>query len=240
MATGTTQDPLRGNGERILVVDDEPDLANLVATSLRHAGYETVAVGDGSSALAHLASTPTDLVMLDVMLPDIDGFEICTRLRERGDDVPVIFLTARDTSSDTVSGFARGGDDYITKPFRLDELAARVAAVIRRTRVRSDETSTARTYADLTIDPSRVAVTKAGQHVELSPTEFHLLEYLLDNAERVLSKQQIVDAVWGWDFDGDLRVVETYVSYLRRKVDGHGEPLIETVRGFGYVLRRSA
>ena len=232
-------DPLKGDGERVLVVDDEPDLANLVATALRHAGYETSSVGDGLTALDTIAAQRPDLVVLDVMLPDIEGFEVCRRLRESGDETPGIFLTARDTSADTVSGFAGGGDDYITKPFRLDELTARVAAVLRRTRFRAAPDTPVRTYADLSVDAERALVTKAGTSIELSPTEFHLLEYLLDNAERVVSKQQIVDAVWGWDFDGDPRVVETYISYLRKKVDVHGEPLIETVRGFGYVMRRS-
>ena len=236
--TGAT-DPLRGDGETILVVDDEPDLANLVATALRHAGYVTSSVGDGLTALDTIATQRPDLVVLDVMLPDIEGFEVCRRLRAVGNDVPVVFLTARDTSADTISGFARGGDDYITKPFRLDELTARVAAVLRRTRIAAIPDTPVRAFADLSLDAERALVTKAGVAVELSPTEFHLLEYLLDNAERVVSKQQIVDAVWGWDFDGDPRVVETYISYLRKKVDVHGEPLIETVRGFGYVLRRS-
>jgi two-component system OmpR family response regulator len=176
--------------------------------------------------------------VLDVMLPDIDGFEVCRRLRADGDFVPVIFLTARDAEEDRVTGFIRGGDDYVTKPFSLEELTLRIGALLRRTRAQSDETESHRLrYRDLEMDEDRHQVWRAGSEVRLSPTEFRLLRYLLLNAERVLSKQQILDHVWQYDFNGDDNVVETYVSYLRRKLDTGHEKIIRTIRGFGYTLR---
>ena len=219
---------------RILVVDDEEDLAELVSSALGFGGYDVVTAGRGLDALAAVERFRPHLVVLDVMLPDIDGFEVCRRLRAAGNDTPVIFLTARDTSDDTLEGFQRGGDDYLTKPFRLDVLGARVAAVLRRT---TPPASAVTQYADLVLDDVAHLVTRAGRPVDLSPTEYRLLHFLLRHPEQVLSKDQIVEHVWGYDFDGDPKVVETYISYLRRKIDATDPPLITTVRGFGYTLR---
>jgi two-component system OmpR family response regulator len=220
---------------RILVVDDEQDLADLVTSALGFAGYTASSVGRGLDALTAIAASRPDLIVLDVMLPDIDGFEVCRRLRSRGDSTPVIFLTARDASEDTMAGFDRGGDDYLTKPFRLDELLARIAAVLRRTS--APQSSSIVSYSNLVLDDDQHVVIRGDRVIELSPTEYRLLHYFLINPERVLSKFQIVEQVWGHDFDGDPKVVETYVSYLRKKIDANEEPLIQTVRGFGYALR---
>jgi two-component system OmpR family response regulator len=225
---------------RILVVDDEPAITELLATALRYMGYEVTTASSGFAALDAAATTAPDLVVLDVMLPDLDGFEVCRRLRDQRDFVPVIFLSARDAEEDRVTGFIRGGDDYVTKPFSLEELTLRIRALLRRVGGpgAGDESGGARLrYRDLELDEDRHLVWKADREVELSPTEFRLLRYFLLNPERVLSKQQILDHVWQYDFNGEDNVVETYVSYLRRKLDD-GEPrLIRTVRGFGYVLR---
>ena len=229
---------------RVLVVDDEAPITELLSTALRYMGYEVMTAGTGSAALESASKNPPDLVVLDVMLPDIDGFEVCRRLREDGDFVPVIFLTARDAEDDRVTGFIRGGDDYVTKPFSLEELTLRIAALLRRTRVTGGAggvTDSQRLkYRDLEMDEDRHQVWRAGAEVRLSPTEFRLLRYLLLNAERVLSKQQILDHVWQYDFNGDDNVVETYISYLRRKLDAGHDKLIRTVRGFGYTLRAEA
>lgn len=228
---------------RVLVVDDETAITELLSTALRYMGYDVATARTGSDALTAASRTPPDLVVLDVMLPDIDGFEVCRRLRADGDFVPVIFLTARDAEDDRVTGFIRGGDDYVTKPFSLEELTLRIAALLRRTRanggVGSSDTQRLR-YRDLELDEDRHQVWRAGEEVRLSPTEFRLLRYLLLNAERVLSKQQILDHVWQYDFNGDDNVVETYISYLRRKLDAGHDKLIRTVRGFGYTLRAEA
>jgi two-component system OmpR family response regulator len=201
-------------------------------------GYDVSTAQTGSAALESASRTPPDLVVLDVMLPDIDGFEVCRRLRADGDFVPVIFLTARDAEEDRVTGFIRGGDDYVTKPFSLEELTLRIGALLRRTRATSSTGESHRLrYRDLEMDEDRHQVWRSGREVRLSPTEFRLLRYLLLNAERVLSKQQILDHVWQYDFNGDDNVVETYVSYLRRKLDTGHEKLIRTIRGFGYTLR---
>ena len=190
------------------------------------------------SALDSASRTPPDLIVLDVMLPDIDGFEVCRRLRADGDFVPVIFLTARDAEDDRVTGFIRGGDDYVTKPFSLEELTLRIGALLRRVRAKESGSDTQRLrYRDLELDEDRHQVWRSDREITLSPTEFRLLRYLMLNPERVLSKQQILDHVWQYDFNGDDNVVETYISYLRRKVDVGREPLIRTVRGFGYTLR---
>jgi two-component system OmpR family response regulator len=225
-----------GRPARVLVVDDETAITDLLGTALRYMGYQVTTARSGSSALEAAATSAPDLVVLDVMLPDIDGFEVCRRLRDGGDFVPVIFLTARDAEDDRVTGFIRGGDDYVTKPFSLQELTLRIGALLRRTRVGGEQAARLR-YRDLEMDEDRHQVWRAGQEAHLSPTEFRLLRYLLLNPERVLSKQQILDHVWQYDFEGDDNVVETYVSYLRRKVDGGDQKLIQTVRGFGYVLR---
>ncbi len=225
-------------GGHVLVVDDEPAITELLATALRYMGFQVTTAASGFAALDAAASRSPDLVVLDVMLPDIDGFEVCRRLRDGRDFVPVIFLTARDAEDDRVTGFIRGGDDYVTKPFSLQELTLRIAALLRRTRGDASDGQAARLrFLDLEMDEDRHQVWRAGQAVRLSPTEFRLLRYFLLNPERVLSKQQILDHVWQYDFNGDDNVVETYVSYLRRKID-HVEPkLLHTVRGFGYALR---
>jgi two-component system OmpR family response regulator len=223
---------------RVLVVDDEASITDLLSTALRYMGYEVTTARTGMAALDSASRTPPDLIVLDVMLPDIDGFEVCRRLRADGDFVPVIFLTARDAEDDRVTGFIRGGDDYVTKPFSLEELTLRIGALLRRVRAKESGSDTQRLrYRDLELDEDRHQVWRSTDEVQLSPTEFRLLRYLMLNPERVLSKQQILDHVWQYDFNGDDNVVETYISYLRRKVDAGREPLIRTVRGFGYTLR---
>ena len=222
---------------KILVADDEEYIRDLVSSALRIAGFESITADDGSRALAVVAAKHPDLLILDVGMPGIDGFEVCRRLRADGDDTPVVFLTARDASEDKVSGFTKGGDDYLTKPFSLEELIARVRAVLRRTQGKAD-VSNRLAYADLEIDEDTMRVSRAGRAIQLSPTEFKLLRFLMVNRERVLSKSQILDHVWQYDFGGSGGVVENYISYLRKKVDDVEPALIHTVRGFGYVLRR--
>ena len=222
---------------RILVVDDEPAITDLLSTALRYMGYQVTAAATGLGALEAAAAMSPDLVVLDVMLPDIDGFEVCRRLRAARDFVPVIFLTARDREDDRVTGFVRGGDDYVTKPFSLEELTLRIGALLRRVRGGGDSAAARLRYRDLEMDEDRHQVWRSGREILLSPTEFRLLRYFLLNPERVLSKQQILDHVWQYDFNGEENVVETYVSYLRRKVDEEEPRLLRTVRGFGYVLR---
>jgi two-component system OmpR family response regulator len=225
---------------RILVVDDEPAITELLSTALRYMGYQVTVAATGFAALDAAASSAPDLVVLDVMLPDLDGFEVCRRLRAAHDFVPVIFLSARDSEDDRVTGFVRGGDDYVTKPFSLEELTLRIGALLRRARAGAggpDAASPRLRYRDLEMDEDRHQVWRTGREVELSPTEFRLLRYFLLNPERVLSKQQILDHVWQYDFNGEDNVVETYVSYIRRKLDDVEPKLLRTVRGFGYVLR---
>ena len=221
----------------VLVVDDEEYIRDLVSSAMRIAGFDVRNVSDGHAALAAVEAHQPDLVILDVGLPGLDGFEVCRRLRDDGIGTPVIFLTARDANEDKMSGFTKGGDDYVTKPFSLEELVARVRAVLRRTRGGQDDGAVLR-YADLELDEDAHEVVRGDRLIQLTPTEFNLLRYLLANAGRVVSKAQILDHVWRYDFGGDSSVVETYISYLRKKVDGGGEePLIQTVRGFGYSLR---
>ena len=222
---------------KVLVVDDEEYIRDLVSSALRIAGFHSMTAVDGARALASVSADNPDLVILDVGLPGIDGFEVCRRLRDDGDETPVIFLTARDTAEDRVSGFTKGGDDYLTKPFSLEELVARVRAVLRRTQ-RSGAVENRLRYADLEIDEDTMRVSRGGRAIQLSPTEFKLLRFLLINRERVLSKSQILDHVWQYDFGGSGGVVENYISYLRKKIDDVQPHLIHTVRGFGYVLRQ--
>ncbi|MGF7235320.1 MAG: response regulator transcription factor [Frankia sp.] len=227
-----------GPRPRVLVVDDEPNIVHLVRMSLRFHGFDVVTAASGSEALTAVATARPDLVVLDVMLPDTDGFEVCRRLRDEQDtDVPVIFLTARHGPADKIAGLSYGGDDYVTKPFSVDELVARVRAVLRRTyRGSSPGPAHVLTFADVALDEDTHAVTRAGVPLDLSPTEFKLLRYLLINPRRVLSRAQILDAVWTYDFQGGDTVVDQYVSYLRRKLAAHGPALITTHRGFGYML----
>ena len=223
-------------GERLLIVDDEENLRSMLAAALRHHGFEVSTVGNGRDALNAVAETTPDLVVLDVMLPDLDGFEVCRRLRAGGDHTPVLFLTARDATEDLVRGLTLGGDDYVQKPFSLEELVARASAVLRRTGRARDE-RTVLTCGDLVMDDDAHQVTRAGAEVSLSPTEYNLLRYLLINQGRVVSKAQILDHVWQYDFGGDGGVVETYIGYLRRKLDNQEPRLITTIRGVGYTLR---
>ncbi len=220
---------------RILVVDDEDNITFLLDATLRHFGFDVRVARTGREALAGVEDFDPDLVLLDVMLPDLDGFEIVRRLRFGGAEVPVLFLTARDGTEDLVRGLTLGGDGYVTKPFSVEEIVAQVQALLRRAgRV---ALSPKLALADLEMDDDAHVVRKAGQVVELSPTEYNLLRYLLVNAGRVLSRSQILDHVWHYDFGGNATVVETYISYLRRKLDPLGLPLIKTVRGVGYALR---
>jgi two-component system, OmpR family, response regulator len=221
---------------RVLVVEDERNIAELVATALRYEHFDVQTAADGAEALAGVRDFTPDLVVLDVGLPDTDGFALQARFRAEGQRVPVLFLTARDAVEDRVRGLTLGADDYMTKPFSLDELVARVHAVLRRT----SETPAAShrlSFSDLVLDDETHEVRRGGRRIDLSPTEFSLLRYLLLNARKVVSKAQILDHVWQYDFGGDGRIVETYISYLRRKVDANGPPLIHTLRGVGYSLR---
>jgi two-component system OmpR family response regulator len=223
---------------RLLVVDDEPNIVELLSTSLRFAGFEVATAMSGSDAVKAVERTHPDLVVLDVMLPDIDGFTVLRRLQAANRPLPVLFLTARDANEDKVQGLTLGGDDYVTKPFSLEEVVARIRAVLRRTRAAAGGDPARVRIADLELDEDSHEVIRGGREVTLSPTEFNLLRYLMLNAGRVLSKAQILDHVWSYDFDGDANIVESYVSYLRRKLDVDGAPpLIHTVRGIGYVLR---
>ncbi|AJT42643.1 response regulator transcription factor [Psychromicrobium lacuslunae] len=225
---------------QLLVVDDEPNIRELLSTSLRFAGFSVVAAGNGKEALAAAEEHNPDLAVLDVMLPDMDGFTVTRRLRASGKHFPVLFLTARDDTDDKVTGLTVGGDDYVTKPFSLDEVVARIRAVLRRTRPRDDDDAIIQ-VEDLELDDDAHEVRRGNNTIELSPTEFKLLRYLMLNPNRVLSKTQILDHVWEYDFNGDASIVESYISYLRRKVDADSElpALIQTKRGVGYVLRTS-
>jgi two-component system OmpR family response regulator len=222
---------------RVLVVDDELSITDVVATALRYQGFEVREAASGQAALAAASSFRPDFIVLDVMLPDLDGFEVARRLRSGGTRTPVLFLTARDATEDKVTGLTLGGDDYVTKPFSLEEVIARVRAVLRRTRDGVTAPAARLRVADLELDEESHEVWRGGRRVPLSPTEFKLLRYLMHNAGRVLSKAQILDHVWNYDFRGDSGIVESYVSYLRRKVDTAEPRLLHTIRSVGYVLR---
>jgi two-component system, OmpR family, response regulator len=222
-------------GEPLLLVDDEEHLRSMLAAALAHHGFDVTMAASGRDALAAVASAPPALVVLDVMLPDLDGFEVCRRLRSEGNNVPVLFLTARDAAEDKVRGLTLGGDDYLVKPFSLDELVARVQAILRR--AGTQVPSAVLRCADLVLDDDAHRVERAGVEITLSPTEYKLLRFLLANQGRVVSEAQILDHVWQYDFGGDGGVVETYIGYLRRKLDTTGDKLIHTMRGFGYALR---
>jgi two-component system, OmpR family, response regulator len=223
-------------GPRLLVVDDDELICDLLVTALRFVGFDVQAVTSGYEALRIVSLVEPQLILLDIGIPGIDGFEVKRRLRESGNDVPVIFLTARDAIEDKVHGLRLGADDYITKPFSLEEVIARVHTVLRRASGPRAEPGRS-VYADLEIDEQAHRVWRGGHRIELSPTEYRLLRLLMLNAERVLTKQQIRDHVWGYEFEGESNVVETYVAYLRRKLDTSGPRVIHTVRGIGYCLR---
>lgn len=233
---GPTSAPSRAG--RVLVVDDEPNICALLSATLRLTGFEVRIAHGGHDALIAAEEYRPDLVVLDVMLPDLDGFQVAQRLRSSGFPVPVLFLTAKDSVEDRISGLTVGGDDYVIKPFSLEEVVLRIRAILRRGRgeMALADDGILR-YADLELDEDAHEVRRGGRLVDLSPTEFNLLRYLLTNAGRVVSKAQILDRVWSYDFGGDGRIVESYVYYLRRKIDKWDPPLIHTVRGVGYALR---
>ena len=221
---------------RVLVVDDEPSIVDAVATALRYEGFDVREAVTGRAALAAAQEDPPDLVVLDVMLPDLDGLEVTRRLRADGIRVPILFLTARDSVEDKVAGLTVGGDDYVTKPFSLAEIVARAHAILRRTQGETNGDGQLR-FGDVVLDQDTHEVWRASNAVRLTATEFNLLRFFLLNPRRVLSKSQILDHVWHYDFGGDPNVVETYVSYLRKKLDQHGPPLIRTIRLVGYSMR---
>lgn len=223
---------------RLLVVDDEPNIVELLAASLRFAGFEVATATNGTEALKRAEEVQPDLVVLDVMMPGLDGFEVVRRMRQDGLWAPVLFLTARDSVEDKITGLTLGADDYVTKPFSLGEVLARIRAILRRAGFEAAAESSRLVFADIELDEDAHEVFKAGEPVELSPTEFKLLRYLMINPGRVLSKAQILDHVWHYDFGGEATVVESYVSYLRRKIDTSEPRLLHTVRGVGYVLRK--
>ncbi len=227
-----------GTPLRVLVVDDDPDLAEVLTGALRYEGWQVRAAGDGAGALAAARELLPDAVVLDVMLPDTDGFAVLRGLHEVKPDVCVLFLTARDAVEDRIAGITAGGDDYVTKPFSLEEVVARLRGLLRRAGMaRRPEEGPRLTVGDLVMDEDAREVTRAGGLIDLSPTEFELLRFLMRNPRRVLSKAQILDRVWSYDFGGRAHVVELYISYLRKKIDAGRDPMIHTVRGAGYVLK---
>jgi two-component system, OmpR family, response regulator len=228
--------PEQGEQVRVLVVDDEPNIVDVVSMALRHHRFEVETAATGRDALELTRRRPADVMVLDVMLPDMEGFEVAQRLLSEHAGVPILFLSARDSTADRVHGLTTGGDDYVTKPFSLEELIARVRNLVRRTRT-LDESSGALRFADLELDEDTFEVSRAGRPIDLTVTEFRLLRYLMINPRRVLTRAQLLDHVWSYDFGGDARVLETYISYLRKKVDADAQPLLHTVRGVGYVLR---
>ena len=239
-ATTRAQAPatrLDGTPIRVLVVDDEPSLAELLASVLRYEGWEVQTAGDGAAAVRTAREFRPDAVVLDIMLPDFDGLEVLRRIRTELPHVCVLFLTAKDAVEDRVAGITAGGDDYVTKPFSLEEVLARLRGLLRRAGIARSRGETEITVADLTMDEDAREVRRGGDLIELTATEFELLRYLMRNPRRVLSKAQILDRVWNYDFGGQAHVVELYISYLRKKIDTDREPLIHTVRGVGYVLK---
>ena len=234
-------DGLNQNTQRILVVDDENSISELIATSLKFVGFDVRTAASGAQALQIAEEFKPHALILDVMLPDQNGFDVCRQIRSEGHNIGVLFLTAKDSVEDKIAGLTIGGDDYVTKPFSLEELVARLRALLRRTgatEVLADDEKIR--FADLELDEATHEVRRAGKMVDLYPTEFLLLRYLMINADRVVSKSQILDHVWQYDFRGDMGIVETYVSYLRKKIDIFQPPLIHTVRGVGYRLRLPA
>ena len=238
MTPDAAAQPSSHDSARVLVVDDESNITDLVTTALRYEGFEVASAHDGREALAAVDSFRPDLIVLDVMLPDLDGFEVQRRLLDRGRPTPVVFLTARDATEDKVRGLTIGGDDYVTKPFSLEEVVARLRGLIRRsTLTLAQAKDPVLTVGDLTLDEDSYEVARGGTPIELTATEFELLRFLMRNPRRVLSKAQILDRVWSYDFGGKESVVELYISYLRKKIDAGREPMIHTVRGAGYMLK---
>ena len=230
---------MRPDSRRVLVIDDEPSIVDAVSTALRYEGFDVIEARNGRIGLALAQTEQPDLIVLDVMLPDLDGFEIIRRLRADGLQTPVLFVTAKDALEDKVEGFSAGADDYVTKPFSLAEIVLRVRAILQRTIGADASADTRLSYADVTLDPETHEVWRAGTPIELTATEFKLLRYFLLNPRRVLSKPQILDHVWHYDFDGDSNILETYISYLRKKLNQLGPPLIHTMRLVGYVFRET-
>jgi two-component system, OmpR family, response regulator len=225
-----------GRPHRVLVVDDEPNIVDVISMALRFQGFEVESAGTGIDAIAAVAAFKPELIVLDVMLPDMEGFDVARRLGAERARVPIVFLTARDSTEDKIRGLTIGGDDYVTKPFSLEELIARIRSVLRRSGLAEPESSLL-TFEDVELDEDAHEVSRAGEVVDLTATEYRLLRYLMLNPRRVLTRAQLLEHVWEYDFGGDARVLETYVSYLRKKLDRHGPPLIHTVRGVGYALR---
>jgi two-component system OmpR family response regulator len=229
-----------GGPVRVLVVDDEPNLADLLTMALRYEGWDVRSAHDGLGAVRVARDFKPDAVVLDVMLPDLNGLEVMRRLRDDSPDVPVLFLTAKDAVEDRIAGLTAGGDDYVTKPFSLEEVVARVRGLMRRTSIAAAQNGSVLAVGDLTLDEESHEVYRGGLEISLTATEFELLRYLMRNPRRVLSKAQILDRVWNYDFGGQANVVEIYISYLRKKIDAGREPMIHTLRGVGYVLRAAA
>jgi len=226
-----------GSPLRVLVVDDEASLADLLSMALRYEGWDVKSAGDGQGALAIARDFRPDAVVLDWMLPDIDGVQVLQRMRASGLDTPVLFLTAKDAVEDRVAGLTAVGDDYVTKPFSLEEVVARLRGLVRRSAAAAEQADSRIVVGDLVLDEESYEVTRAGREIELTATEFELLRFLMRNPRRVLSKAQILDRVWSYDFGGRSSVVEIYISYLRKKIDVGEEPMIHTVRGVGYVIK---
>ena len=228
---------LDGSPVRVLVVDDEVNIAELISMALRYEGWQVATAHTGSAAVAAASEVRPDAVVLDLMLPDFDGLEVMRRMRATDPDIPVLFLTARDAVEDRVAGLTAGGDDYVTKPFSLEEVVARLRSLMRRSGAQQASSSSVLTVGDLSLDEDSHEVARAGEEIALTATEFELLRFLMRNPRRVLSKAQILDRVWNYDFGGQANVVELYISYLRKKVDAGREPMIHTMRGAGYVLK---
>jgi two-component system OmpR family response regulator len=226
-----------GSPINVLVVDDEHVLAELVTMALRYEGWEVSTAGDGATALAVARKNPPDVVVLDVMLPDMSGLDVLAKLRQQIPHLPLLLLTAKDAVEDRIAGLTAGGDDYVTKPFSLEELVLRLRALLRRTGVTTETNSAKIVVGDLVLDEDSHDVTRDGEEITLTATEFELLRFMMRNAKRVLSKAQILDRVWSYDFGGRSNIVELYVSYRRKKIDSGREPMIHTLRGAGYVLK---
>jgi two-component system, OmpR family, response regulator len=224
------------NGHRVLVVDDEPNIVDVLTMALRFQGFTVASAGTGAEAVSAVGAFKPDLIVLDVMLPDMEGFDVAQRLGAQHARVPIIYLTARDATEDKIRGLTLGGDDYVTKPFSLEELIARIRAILRRSGLAEPESSRL-VFEDVELDEDAHEVRRDNEIVDLTATEYRLLRYFMLNPRRVLTRVQILEHVWEYDFGGDARVLETYVSYLRKKLDAHGPPLIHTVRGVGYALR---